>query len=151
MTTALSLSVLPVAREPAFFRKRIDQGLDHGPQIHRGSVLLVSRHPRNVSVQMRSNDYLSISANHRIIEAEINYLRQNGHGEAISRVFLHKQEDQHRAFERRIARLLQAEDAVVCMSGYCANIGLLQAIAAPETPIFIDMMAHASLWEGVSS
>jgi CAI-1 autoinducer synthase len=151
MTATSSLSALPTILEPVFFRKRIDQGLDHGPHTHRGSVLLVSRRPRNVSVQMRTNDYLSITSDHRIIEAEIQYLRQNGHGEAISRVFLHKQEDQHRAFEHRIANLLQAEDAVLCMSGYCANVGLLQAIAAPETPIFMDMMAHASLWEGVTS
>src|SRR4051794_34826976 len=113
MTTALSLDVFPAASEPAFFRKRIDQGLDHGPQTHRGSVLLVSRHSHSVSVQMRTNDYLSIAKEHRIIEAEIKHLKQNGHGEAISRVFLHKQEDQHRAFEHRIANLLHAEDAVI--------------------------------------
>ncbi|HYI68947.1 MAG TPA: alpha-hydroxyketone-type quorum-sensing autoinducer synthase [Skermanella sp.] len=151
MAASFSSIAARAAQDPDFFSRRINSGLDHGPKTHRGSVLLVSRAINKASVQVRTNDYLSIANNERIINAEINYLRQSGHGEAISRVFTHKEENQHRAFERRIAKLLQAEDAVTCMSGYCANIGLIQAIAAPETPIYIDMMAHASLWEGVNA
>jgi CAI-1 autoinducer synthase len=100
---------------------------------------------------MRTNDYLSIARDTRVAEAEINVLQSQGHGEAISRIYMNNRLDQHRSFERRIARLMRAEDAVLCMSGYCANTGLLQAITAPETPVFLDIRAHASLWEGVAA
>jgi CAI-1 autoinducer synthase len=78
-------------------------------------------------------------------------LKNQGHGEAISQVFVHDRLDAHRAFEGRVARLMRAEDAVLCMSGYCANTGLIQAIAGPEIPVFLDMRAHASLWEGATA
>jgi CAI-1 autoinducer synthase len=100
---------------------------------------------------MRTNDYLSMARDTRITEAEINVLQNQGHGEAISRIYMNNRLDQHRSFERRFAQFMQAEDAVLCMSGYCANTGLLQAITAPETPVFLDIRAHASLWEGVAS
>lgn len=102
------------------------------------------------AVQMRSNDYLCIANDPQIVEAEIAMLRQTGHGGAISRVFLGREEDLHRAFERRIARLTGAQDAVLCMSGYCANMGLLQTIATEGTQVYIDIRAHASLWQGIA-
>jgi CAI-1 autoinducer synthase len=145
-------SKIPLPRiEPAFLRRRVDQGFALAPQRHNANVLLNGEGPRSSSIQMRTNDYLSIAGDVRIIEAEIAVLRCQGHGEAISRVFVHTRLDQHRAFERRFAQLMRAEDAVLCMSGYCANTGLLQVITAPETPVFIDLRAHASLWEGVAS
>jgi CAI-1 autoinducer synthase len=41
------------------------------------------------------------------------------------------------------------ETALLCQSGYTANLGLLQVIADAETPVYIDSLAHMSLWEGV--
>jgi CAI-1 autoinducer synthase len=32
-----------------------------------------------------------------------------------------------------------------------ANVGLIQCIASPGIPVYLDMQAHASLWEGVLS
>jgi len=56
-----------------------------------------------------------------------------------------------RRLEREIAAAAHAEDAIVTQSGWCANTGLLHAVASPETPVYIDMFAHMSLWEGVKS
>jgi len=100
---------------------------------------------------MRSNDYLAIAAHPHLIAAEVGALCADGHGDMLSRVFVHSRDDVYRAFERRLAALMRAEDSVLCMSGYCANVGLLQAIGHPDTPIYIDIRAHASLWEGVKS
>ncbi len=36
-------------------------------------------------------------------------------------------------------------------SGYGANVGLIQSIARDGVPVYIDMKAHISLWEGVRS
>ena len=44
-----------------------------------------------------------------------------------------------------------AQDAVLCMSGYNANTGLIQAFAPQDRPVYMDVKAHASLWEGVTS
>ena len=38
---------------------------------------------------------------------------------------------------------------MLSQSGYAANVGLLQVIADPETPVYLDGLAHMSLWEGV--
>jgi len=48
-----------------------------------------------------------------------------------------------------MAAWLGKEDTLICQSGYTANMGLLQAIADSTTPVYIDAMAHASLWEGI--
>jgi CAI-1 autoinducer synthase len=37
---------------------------------------------------------------------------------------------------------------LLCQSGYAANLGLLQVIADPQTPVYMDSLAHTSLWEG---
>jgi CAI-1 autoinducer synthase len=37
---------------------------------------------------------------------------------------------------------------VLCQSGYVANLGLLQVVADPQTPVYLDSLAHMSLWEG---
>ena len=42
-------------------------------------------------------------------------------------------------------------EAILSQSGYAANVGLLQAISGQGTPVYIDMHAHASLWEGIQS
>jgi CAI-1 autoinducer synthase len=136
--------------EPDFLKRRVEQSMLSCGKKHWLGHTLRGRGPHSGSVQMRTNDYLSIARDVRITNAEIKALHAQGHGEAISQVFVHDKLDQHRAFEHRIAQLMRAEDAVLCMSGYCANTGLLQAIAAPETPVFIDIQAHASLWEGVT-
>src|SRR5690349_10052738 len=112
--------------EPDFLRQRIEKGYVFIHQRHFGGPLLNGRQPDIESVQLRTNDYLSIAGDARIANAEINILQKHGHGEAISRIYMNNRFDQHRALEKRIARLMRAEDAVLCMSGYCANTGLLQ-------------------------
>jgi CAI-1 autoinducer synthase len=103
------------------------------------------------AVKLRSNDYLCLAGDPRVIEAEVWALQASGHGDSVSRVFVHHESDGLNAFEQRVARLMGAEAAVLANSGYCANVGLIQAICRPDTPVFLDMKAHLSLWEGVKS
>lgn len=112
---------------------------------------LKGRVPGHDAIKLRSNDYLCLSADQRVIDAEVAVLRAMGHGDSVSRVWGHQLKDRLRAFEERMAGLTQAEDAVVCSSGYTANVGLIQAMASPETPVYLDIKAHMSLWEGVAS
>ncbi|CAA9405882.1 MAG: Autoinducer synthase, partial [uncultured Ramlibacter sp.] len=50
--------------------------------------------------------------------------------------------------EKALAAWIGKEDGFVCQSGYAANLGLLQIIADEETPVYLDGLAHMSLWEG---
>ena len=66
----------------------------------------------------------------------------------MSAVFLQQDSPQH-LLESKFARLLGSEDAIVTQSGWIANVGLVQTLAGPGVPVYLDMQAHASLWEGV--
>jgi CAI-1 autoinducer synthase len=107
--------------------------------------------PGPAAIKLRSNDYLCLAGDPRVIEAEVRALQAGGHGDSVSRTFVHHEADGLNAFEQRVAQLMGAEAAVLANSGYCANVGLIQAICRPETPVYLDMKAHLSLWEGVRS
>ena len=53
------------------------------------------------------------------------------------------------ALEKSLAHWVGKEDGFLCQSGYAANTGLIQSIADAQTPVYVDTMAHTSLWEGV--
>ncbi|WP_417449720.1 alpha-hydroxyketone-type quorum-sensing autoinducer synthase [Kordiimonas sp.] len=134
---------------PRFIDAIVESMMDPTGHVHRGRAALTNSPAPHNSVHMQSNDYLSIAADPRIARTKAKKLLEEGHGDAISRVFAHTRQDMHREFEYRMAALTGAEDAVLMMSGYNANTGLVQAFARPETPVYIDIMAHASLWEGI--
>ena len=76
------------------------------------------------------------------------YKRQDNEFVIQSGAFLHGEHPTH-ALEQAMAQWLGKEDGFICQSGYAANTGLIQAIADAQTPVYVDTMAHASLWEGV--
>ena len=140
------------SRDPAFLRNKVDhyytvrlEGQCGGKHPMKGRV------PGPDSVRLRSNDYLCISRHPHLVQTEIDCLRTVGHGDSISRSFLHHYRDVSSVFEERLATLMQAEAAVLVNSGYGANVGLIQSIARDDVPVYIDMKAHISLWEGVRS
>jgi CAI-1 autoinducer synthase len=67
----------------------------------------------------------------------------------MSGVFTQHLEGQLR-LEKEYAAWLGAEATVLCQSGFAANEGLLEATTAPNTPAYIDMFAHASVWQGAA-
>lgn len=138
--------------DPAFLASRVNAYFDqrvHG--IWAGQHPLKGRTPGPGAIRLRTNDYLCLAGHPRVIDAEVQALRQHGHGNSVSRVWLHHTRDTIRSFEERAAALLDAEDVVLCSSGYTANVGLIQAMASPGTPVYLDQKAHISLWEGVAS
>lgn len=132
------------SRVERYYRDRLERTW-HGRHPMKG------RSPDSAAICVRSNDYLCLAGDSRVIEAEVKALREQGHGESVSRIWLHHQEDPLYLFEKRLARLMRAEASVLCNSGYCANVGLVQSIVEPEAPVYIDMKAHLSLWEGIKS
>ena len=104
--------------------------------------------PSTTSVRLDNNDYLGITNHPEILQAQRASLDGATQQIVQSAIFAQKQ-DPSRLFELELAAYVGKEESVLCQSGYMANIGLLQAIALPDTPVYIDGLAHASLWEGI--
>ncbi|MNN24529.1 CAI-1 autoinducer synthase [compost metagenome] len=68
----------------------------------------------------------------------------------MSPVF-HDENSATRRLEANLAVYAGAPDSILCQSGWAANTGLLQAIADEQTPIYLDQLAHMSLWYGAKA
>lgn len=112
-----------------------------------GRSLLHGISPTSNSVRLNGNDYLALTGHPDIVSAQVRAMRLDAEFAIQSSVFLHG-EHPVRDLERELARWTGKEDGLICQSGYAANLGLLQAIADEGTPVYIDTLAHMSLWEG---
>jgi CAI-1 autoinducer synthase len=102
------------------------------------------------AVMLAGNDYLCLTGEPSLVQAQVHALQESQAQALMSSVFLQAGSPQHR-LEAKLAGFMHAENGVLTQSGWSANVGLLQSIAEPEVPVYLDMMAHASLWEGVQS
>lgn len=112
-----------------------------------GRSLLHGREAGSGAVRLNGNDYLSLTGHQDIVQAQTLAIRTDAEFVIQSGVFLL---DAHpaRQLELKLAQLLGQEDGLICQSGYAANLGLLQSIADEKTVIYMDTLAHTSLWEG---
>lgn len=126
-----------------YFRERVEKTWNGGHIMH-------GRTPGADAILMVTNDYLDLANHPEVIQAQIDSLRGSDNTVVMSGVYLHGDSPQL-YLEQRMARWMRMESSLLCQSGYAANVGLIQAIGAPGTPVYVDMFAHASLWEGVRS
>ncbi|UOE84794.1 alpha-hydroxyketone-type quorum-sensing autoinducer synthase [Vibrio splendidus] len=110
-------------------------------------LVLGKRPPRN-AVVMQSNDYLALSHNKPIQQAHQAAISEHDDNVVMSAIFL-QDEQSKPAFETELANYVGMESCLLSQSGWAANIGLLQTICPPDTPVYIDFFAHMSLWEGI--
>lgn len=106
------------------------------------------RAPGPDAVRLDGNDYLSVTGHPEIVQAQLDALRRNQEFVVQSGVFQMDGSPAAR-FESALAGFVGKEGALLCQSGYTANLGLIQVVADPETPVYLDSLAHMSLWEGV--
>ncbi|WP_423824001.1 alpha-hydroxyketone-type quorum-sensing autoinducer synthase [Salinisphaera sp. SPP-AMP-43] len=139
------------AVEPRLLSARVDDYYEkRGETWQEGSHIMRGSKPGPGAVMMVSNDYLNL-ANHPLIrQAQIDTLSASDNTMVMSAVYLHGDSPQD-DFEQRMADWMAMESSLICQSGYAANVGLIQAIATEDTPVYIDMMAHASLWQGIQA
>ncbi|HSG88588.1 MAG TPA: alpha-hydroxyketone-type quorum-sensing autoinducer synthase [Pseudomonadales bacterium] len=130
------------SRVDAYYRERVEEAWD-------GGHIMVGRAPGADAIQMVSNDYLCMARHPEVIAAQRDALSATD-AMLMAAVFLHGDSAQAR-FESDMADWMHSEATVLSQSGWAVNTGLLQAIAAPGTPCYIDMFAHTSLWEGIHS
>lgn len=112
-----------------------------------GRSLLHGRDAGPDAVRLNGNDYLSLTGHPDIVRAQTEAIKTDAEFVIQSSVFLL---DEHpaRRLELKLAALVGHEDGLICQSGYSANLGLLQSIADADTVIYMDSLAHTSLWEG---
>lgn len=100
------------------------------------------------AVRLDGNDYLSVTGHPSIVKAQLDALLRNQEFVVQSGVFQHEGNPASR-LEAQLAHWIGKEGGLLCQSGYAANLGLLQVIADESTPVYLDSLAHMSLWEGV--
>ena len=98
-------------------------------------------------IMIGSNNYLGLTNHPRVKEAAIEALRKYGSGCAGSR-FLNGTLDIHVNLEKKLARFMRKEAALVFSTGFQTNLGVISAIAGKEDLILIDKMNHASIIDG---
>ncbi|MRD47198.1 alpha-hydroxyketone-type quorum-sensing autoinducer synthase [Caenimonas koreensis] len=151
MEDVVTRSIAP-AREPQMptaLRQRIDREFtNRWNDEWGGRFVLHGKGAAPGAVRLDGNDYLAVTGHPEIVQAQVNTLRQDTGSVVQSGVFLLDGHPAHQ-FERAMADWVGKEDGILCQSGYLANMGLLQSIADESTPVYLDSLAHMSLWEGV--
>ncbi len=94
-----------------------------------------------------SNSYLGLTNHPKIKEASIKAIEKYGSGCAGSR-FLNGTLDIHIELEKRLAKFVGKEEAIVYSTGFQANQGVIPTITGRTDYILIDNLDHASIIEG---
>ncbi|WP_433755431.1 alpha-hydroxyketone-type quorum-sensing autoinducer synthase [Nocardia sp. CA-135398] len=116
-----------------------------------GRHILHGRKPRPGDVVLSSNDYLALAREPHIVGAMCAALQYASGGAPPSGVFLHGVDHPQIALEKTLAEHMRAAGGILCQSGWDANAGLMQSVADAQTPVYVDHIAHMSLWHGAKT
>jgi CAI-1 autoinducer synthase len=142
----------PATTLPDFAAQRVERfHTERLAQTWGGRHILRGRRPEADAILLNSNDYLAITRHPHIAQAQIAAIAAQGNGAMMSGLFLQDADEPMHRLERRFASALGYEATVLCQSGYNANVGLVQSLAGERTPVYVDLIAHTSLWEGIRS
>jgi len=98
-------------------------------------------------IMIGSNNYLGLTNQPRVKEAAIKAIEKYGTGCAGSRL-LNGNLDIHEDLEKKLARFLRKEAALVFATGYQTNLGVISALVSRNDVAIIDMYDHASIMDG---
>jgi 8-amino-7-oxononanoate synthase len=117
-------------------RRRLQSG--QGPRVR--------LHGREL-INFSSNDYLALAGDPRLARAAARGAHRYGCGAGAS-ALVSGHLPPLRALERTLAAWEGAEAALVCSSGYAANLAAVSALAGKQDAVFSDAFNHASLIDG---
>ncbi len=95
-----------------------------------------------------SYNYLGYSTHPEVIRTVQNTIAEYGTG-AVSAPLLSGYYDMTKRLEDSIARFKKKEEAIVFPTGYGANLGVLSCLLKPGDVAILDILAHASIYDGV--
>ncbi|WP_213357660.1 aminotransferase class I/II-fold pyridoxal phosphate-dependent enzyme [Chlamydiifrater phoenicopteri] len=113
----------------------------------KGILRSLSLNHSATKVDFASNDYLGISRRGPFCQ-KTNFSIQCTKGSTGSRL-LTGNSSAHEKLEEEIAKFHKVESALVCNSGYAANVGLISCIASPKDRILYDIQVHSSIIDGI--
>ena len=99
-------------------------------------------------LNMCANNYLGLANNKEIIDAAKKAYDDYGFGLSSVR-FICGTQTIHKELEKRIAKFVGTEDAILYSSCFDANGGLFETLLGPEDAIISDELNHASIIDGV--
>jgi 8-amino-7-oxononanoate synthase len=98
-------------------------------------------------IMVGSNNYLGLTHDPRVVAAAEEAVRTFGTSCTGSR-FLNGTLELHEELERRLAKFLNKEAALVFSTGFQANLGTISALVGKGDVIFCDRENHASIIDG---
>ncbi len=98
-------------------------------------------------VMIGSNNYLGLTHHPHVMEAARKAIEQYGTSPTGSR-FLNGTLELHEELERRLARFLKREAALVFSTGFQTNLGVISALCGKNDVAIIDRDDHASIVDG---
>ena len=95
-------------------------------------------------INLGGNDYLALACHPRLRDAAIDAISRYGTGASASRL-VSGHHPLHALVEQRFAQFKHAEAALLCPTGFMANLAVLTALARRGDLVCIDKLNHASL------
>lgn len=114
-----------------------------------GQHLFRGGRPGLGAIRLDTNDYLDLTSAPELAAAHAKALSTRDRGALMSAVF--QRGGPQERLEADLATFLGHPAVMLCQSGFAANTGLIQSVASPGVPVYLDMMAHASFREGILS
>lgn len=95
-----------------------------------------------------ANNYLGLSGRQELVNEGKKALEKWGFGLSSVR-FICGTQQVHKELEKKIAKFMGYEDAILYSSCFDANTGLFQAILTDQDAVFSDELNHASIIDGI--
>ena len=99
-------------------------------------------------LSLHQNDYLRL-ANHPEVVRARHEANARPRIESFSSSVFGGASEEHERFIALLCQSTQAGDVVLTTAGWTANVGLIEAVAPPDLPVYIDADAHASMSDGI--
>ncbi|MDD0975307.1 alpha-hydroxyketone-type quorum-sensing autoinducer synthase [Pseudomonas fontis] len=115
-----------------------------------GQHILHGTVPGTNALHLSSNDYLCLSNERSLLDAQAQSIKRAGY-QLLMSLSLHHGNCPIARLEHKLAQFLNTESTIVCQSGWGANTGLMQTISGPSIPVYLDRQAHPSFWYGATA
>jgi 8-amino-7-oxononanoate synthase len=113
---------------------------------YREDGIWVERNGRRL-LSFSCNDYLNLTQHPSVKRAAAEALKRYGAGSGASRLVTGNH-PLYAELEARLARIKEAEAAVVFGSGYLANAGIIPVLIGRDGLVLLDELSHACLYAG---